>query len=76
MAGAAPMERTWDRPHKRGRGSEPTGCLVQVDGFLVQSGERRRKGGFGDYGGLAREIHHHEVVARDGAQAGGVGGVR
>ena len=48
---------------------------MQVDGFLMQGGEGRGEGDFGDDGGLAGNIDHDEVIAGDGAQAGGIGGV-
>ena len=52
--------------------------LVQVDGLLVQRGQGAGEIHFGDHHRLAGGVHHHEVVAGDGAQADGVGriGVR
>ena len=49
--------------------------LVQVDRLFVQRGQRRREGDFRDHLVIAGDIHHHEIVARDRAQADRVGGI-
>ena len=42
---------------------------MQINGFLVQGGQRGGEGNLGDHFGLARGVHHDEIVAGDGAQA-------
>ncbi len=49
--------------------------LVEVDGFFVERGERGGEGDLGDHFGFAGNIHHHEIIAGHGAQAGGIGRV-
>src|SRR5579859_7018116 len=48
---------------------------VNINGFLVQENQRAREINFTDYVGPAGDIDDDEIVAADGSQADGVGGV-
>ena len=47
--------------------------FVQIDRLLMQRGQRRRKRHFRNHVRLARNIDHHEVVARHRPQTHGIG---
>ena len=50
-------------------------AAVHVDGFFVDGGEGADEINFADDARFTRDVDDDEIVAGDGAQAGGVGGV-
>ena len=48
---------------------------VNVDGFFVDKHKRAGEIDFADDAGRAGEVDDHEIVAGDGTQADGIGGI-